>query len=209
MAVITISRQFGAGGWTLGGRLAKRLGYRFVNEDVIKEVASKIGASKDQVVAFEKAGATKLMKFIDKLVSRDFIDRLITDKYAYVDQKGYVEVVRAIVQDLYREGNVVIIGRGSQYILKDCDDTWHILLVQDLESRIRFMMNKYNLPRTDAEKAIRQRDQTRKQFLSFFSGQGIHDDPIHYDLVLNMNRVSMDKAEELVVELISPEGAVS
>jgi cytidylate kinase len=203
MAVITISRQFGAGGWTLGGRLAKRLGYRFVNEDMIKEVAAKIGASTDQIIAFEKAGGSKLMKFLDKLVSKDFIDRLITDKYAYVDQKGYVDVVRGVVEDLHRQGNVVIIGRGSQYILKDREDTRHILLVQDLETRVRFMMEKYKLSRSEAERAIRQRDQTRHQFLGFFSDEAFHDAPITYDLVLNMNRMNMDKAEELVVELIS------
>lgn len=202
MAVITISRQFGAGGWTLGQSLAKSLGYRFVNEDMIKEVASKIGASPDQIVGFEKSGGSKLMKFLDKMVSKDFIDRHITDRYTYVDGKGYVEVVRTIVQDLHDQGNVVIIGRGSQYILKGFKDTWHILLVEDLENRIRFIMEKYGLSRTDAERDIKQRDQSRKDFLGFFSTMGNHDDPIHYDLVLNMNRVSMEKAEELVGALI-------
>ena len=203
MAVITISRNFGSGGWTLGQRLAKRLGYRYVDEDMIKEVASKIGASPGQVMAFEKAGGTKLMKFLDKIVSKKFIDRHITDKYAYVDSKGYVDVVRNIIQDLYWQGDVVIIGRGSQYILKDYQDAWHILLVKDLEARIQFMMDRYGLSRSDAERAIANRDQTRRQFLDFFSEKGSHDDPVSYDLVLNMNRLSLEKAEALVLALIS------
>lgn len=203
MPVITISRQFGAGGWTLGDRLSKRLGYRYVDEDMIKEVASKIGASPDQVLAFEKAGGSKLMKFLDRLVSKDFIDRHITDKYAYVDGKGYVDVVRGIVQDLYWQGNVIIVGRGSQFILEDYQGAFHILLVQSLEPRILFVMEKYKLGRNEAERVIRARDQSRKQFLSFFKAKELHDDPITYDLVLNMNRMTMQKAEELVVELIS------
>ena len=203
MPVITISRQFGAGGWTLGKRLSKRLGYRYVDEDMIKEVASKIGASPDQVLAFEKTGGSKLMKFLDRIVSKDFIDRLITEKYAYVDEKGYVDVVKGIVQDLYWQGNVIIIGRGSQFILEDYQGTFHILLVQHFEPRILFVMEKYKLDRNEAEKAIKNRDQTRKQFLNFFSGKELHDDPITYDLVLNMNRMTMEKAEELIVKLIS------
>ena len=203
MAVITISRQFGSGGWTLGEKLAKRLEYRYADEDMIREVASKIGASPVQVLAFEKAGGSKLMKFLDKIVSKGFIDRLISEKYAYVDEKGYVDVIKGIIQDLYWQGNSVIIGRGSQYILKDYQGTWHILLVQDLEIRIRFVMEKYKLNRSESERAIKTRDQTRNQFLTFFSEKDSHDDPMSYDLVLNMNRITMEKAEELVTELIS------
>lgn len=203
MAVITISRQFGAGGWTLGDRLSKRLGYRYVDEDMIKEVASKIGASPVQVLAFEKAGGSKLMKFLDRIVSKNFIDRLISDKYAYVDEKGYVDVVKGIVQDLYWQGNAIIIGRGSQFILKDYQGVFRIMLVQSLEPRIQFVMEKYNLGRNEAERVIRVRDQSRKQFLSFFTEKEFHDDPINYDLVLNMNRMTMEKAEEVVVALIS------
>ncbi len=203
MTVITISRQFGAGAWTLGNRLSKRLGYRYVDEDMIKEVASKIGASPGQVLAFEKTGGSKLMKFLDRIVSKDFIDRLISDKYAYVDEKGYVDVVKGIIQDLYWQGNVIIIGRGSQFILKDHEGAFHILLVQSLEPRIHFVMEEYKLGRHEAEKVIRIRDQSRKQFLSFFTEKEFHDDPINYDLVLNMNRMTKEKAEHLVVELIS------
>ena len=71
MAVITISRQIGAGGWTLGKRLSKRLGYRYVNEGMIIEVARKVGVSSGDVRAFEKEGATKLMRLIDRMVSRN------------------------------------------------------------------------------------------------------------------------------------------
>lgn len=202
MAVITISRQFGAGGRTLGERLAGRLGYRYVNEDMIKEVAKKVKVSSGQIRGFEKEAGSKLMKFLDKMVSRDFIDRLISDKHGYVDEKGYVSVVKNIIEELYEEGNSVIIGRGSQYILKGYENTWHLLLVGELEYRIRFMMDKYQLTENDAQKAIRRADQIRTRFLSFFSDKESHNDPLSYDLVLNMNRISMEKAEELIVNLI-------
>jgi cytidylate kinase len=202
MAVITISRQFGAGGRTLGERLAERLGYRYVNEDMIKEVARKVKVSSSQIRGFEKEAGSKLMRFLDKIVSRDFIDRLISDKYGYVDEKGYVSVVRDIIEELYEEENVVIIGRGSQYILKGYENTWHLLLVGDLEHRIRFMMDKYQLTENEAQKAIKRADQIRARFLSFFSDRELHDDALSYDLVLNMKRINMEKAEELVVNLI-------
>jgi cytidylate kinase len=203
MAVITISRQFGAGGRTLGETLAKRLGYRYVNEDMIREVAKKAGVSSKQVRAFEKDGGSKLLKFMDTIVSRGFIDRLISEKYGYIDEKSYVPVVRALIEQIYEKGNAVIIGRGSQYILKDCENTLHILLVADLEHRIRFMMDKYKLTEDNAQKAIKRADQIRTNFLCLFSEKVSHDNPLSYDLVVNMNRVSMEKAIEIVAELVS------
>lgn len=203
MAVITISRQFGAGGWTLATRLSKRLGYKCINEDMIKDAASKLNVSSGQVQHFEKDGASKLMLFIDKLVSSNFIDRHISDRYSYVNEQSYVEVIRKIIIELYEKGNMIIIGRGSQFILKDYPGTRHILLVQELASRIDFMMKNYKLSLPEAEKAIKQRDQIRSRFLGFFKDKGHIDDPNNYDLVLNMDRISMEKAENLLVELVS------
>jgi cytidylate kinase len=203
MAVITISRQFGAGGWTLGERLAKRLGYRYVHEDMIKEVAAKAKVSPTRIKTLEKRGASKLMKFLDKVVTTSYVDRLLSDKYGFVDEKTYVDVVKDIVQELYEQGNVVIIGRGGQYVLRGHTDVWKLLLVGDLECRIDFVMNKYKLSRSEAENAVKRRDQIRSRFLNFFQEAATHNDPLSYDLVLNMTRVSMEQAEEIVLTLLS------
>jgi len=203
MAVITISRQFGAGAWTLGERLSKRLGYRYVHSDMIKEVAAKVDVSSDQIRVLEERGHSNLLEFLDNLVAASYVKRIISDKYRFVDEKTYVNVVRSIIQELYKQGNVVIIGRGSQYVLKDFADTWHLLLVENLQYRIHSVMDKFNLKEHEAEKAIKRRDQIRARFLSFFSENKSHDDPLLYDLVLNMRSISMEKAEDLVIDLVS------
>lgn len=202
MAVITISRHFGAGGWTLGARLAKRFGYRCIHEGMITEVAAKAKVSSGQIRALEEIGADKLMRFLKKLVKTSYVERLTSDKYGFVDEKIYVDTVRNIIQELYEQGNVVIIGRGSQYILKGFANTFHLMLVGELPDRIRFVMNKYQLSESEAEKGIKKRDQTRTRFLNFFSESKSHDDPLLYDLVLNMSRISMEKAEQMVEDLI-------
>lgn len=203
MAVITISRQFGAGAWTLGERLSKRLGYRYVHSDMIKEVAAKVDVSSDQIRVLEERGHSNLLEFLDNLVAASYVKRIISDKYRFVDEKTYVNVVRSIIQELYKQGNVVIIGRGSQYVLKDFADTWHLLLVENLQYRIHSVMDKFNLKEHEAEKAIKRRDQIRARFLSFFSENKSHDDPLLYDLALNMRSISMEKAEDLVIDLVS------
>ena len=203
MTVITISRQIGAGGWTLGERLAKRLSYHYVDEIMIREIADKVGVTAEDISAFEKDGATRLMKFLDKIVSKDFISRHISDKYGYLDEEGYVEVVTAIIRGLYDQGNVVIVGRAGQYILKGYENALHVLLIDNLKNRIRFVLEKYNVSESEAEKIIKTGDRIRSNFLSFFAEKQYHDDPRSYDVVINMANISMERAETLVLDLIA------
>jgi cytidylate kinase len=206
MAVITISRQFGAGGRTLGERLAKSLGYRYVHEDMIKEVALRAKVTTRKILDFERRGTTKLTKFLDKIVKTDYVDRLISSDYGYVDEKGYVDAINTVVEEIYSEGNAVIIGRGSQFILKGRENTLHLLLVANLAYRVRFLADKYKLKENEAQKAIERADIIRSRYLSFHAPPEEHENPLNYDLAINVERVGMDEVEQMVVHLISEKG---
>lgn len=202
MAVITISRYFGAGGITLGERLAEELGYRFVNDQLIKEVARNAGVSLEQVECFENRGITKLEKMLNFIVSPSFLERH-ADKYGYVHEKVYVDEVKAVILKLYEEGDCVIIGRGGNYTLQGHPGTIHILLVADDDQRRRFLMKKYRMTETQANQSIKRADMIRERFLDCLSPDRNHDDPRLYTMVLNMNQVTMDKAVELVKSLLN------
>lgn len=200
MATITISRHFGAGGATLGARLAKALGYRYVDDDLIKEVARKTGVAASQVRRVEKAGTSKLMKLLDWIVSPDFIERHVSEK-ARLTEERYVEEVKEILYNLHKEGNVVIIGRGGNYALRGYPGTLHVLLVADMVHRVQFLRQKYSITEHDAELAAKRADMIRTRFLNCFSPQGFHDDPLLYTVALNMNDITVAKAEEILVSL--------
>ena len=202
MAVITISRQFGAGGRSLGEMLAKKIGYRYVHEDIIKEIALKAEVSSEQVIAFEKRGTTKLMKFLDKIMSKSYIDRLTSENYGYVDETSYVDAVKSIIQGLYEEGNVVIVGRGGQFILKDKENICNILLVADDQYRTRFLMENYYLNESGAKKAMARADEIRNRFLNFYADKEAHNNPLSYNAVFNMGRMSIEKVDNLIAQLI-------
>jgi hypothetical protein len=117
MATITISRHLGAGGATLGARLAKRLGYRYVGDELIKEVAKKAGVAPSQVRTFEKSGTSKLMKLLDWVISPDFIERHVSDKGQLSEQR-YVEEIKEALYKLHREGKCGHPRAGRQLRLK-------------------------------------------------------------------------------------------
>lgn len=200
MATITISRHFGAGGATLGARLAKTLGYRYIDDDLIKEVAKKAGVAASQVRTMERAGTSKLMKLLDWIVSPEFIERHVSEK-ARLTEERYVEEVREILCTLHKEGNVVIIGRGGNYALRGFPGTIHVLLVADMEHRVQFLREKYGIGEHEAELAAKRADMIRTRFLNCFSPEGQHDDPLLYTVSLNMNEVTVAKAEEILVSL--------
>ncbi|MFZ0132405.1 MAG: cytidylate kinase-like family protein [Desulfobacterales bacterium] len=203
MAVLTISRQFGAGGITLGKRVAKKLGYTFYDDEIIRMVAKKANVSAQWVESMEKEAGGKIERLISGLVSKSFFDRLLDDRHGYIDEEIYVDLLHKIITKIAAEGNAVILGRGSQFILKEAPDAFHILLVADREYRIKFIEEKYELFTKHAVQTINSEDKRRTSLYRKF-GKEDYDNWVHYHLILNMSRVGLDAAEKLVCKLVRP-----
>lgn len=201
MSVITISRQFGAGGKTLGEIVAKTMGYTLVDEEIIQMVAKKAKVSTNFVQSIEKEAGGKLLKFMSRLVTKSYVDRILDERHGYIDEEIYVDLLNKIIGQIGDEGNAVVIGRGSQYILKDYKDTYHILLVADLEDRISFMEKKYKLSRSQAVQVVNSRGKRRANLYRKFGKQDF-DQPTLYHMVLNMSKLDMNKASDLVCKLV-------
>ncbi|MDZ7596899.1 MAG: cytidylate kinase-like family protein [Desulfobacterales bacterium] len=201
MAVITISRQFGAGGITLGQQLAKKLGYGFIYEEIIEKVAEKAAVSKDWVKSLDKDGGGTVSNFMAGFVPSRLIDHIFDTQRQYMDEKTYIKLLYQIVPQIAQRDNLVIIGRGAQFILKDYPNTHHVLLIADLAHRINFMMRRYQLSEDAARKAVTKEDVRRRKLLRLFKAVD-YDRPEHYDLVLNMGKINIDLAQELVCDLL-------
>ena len=202
MAVITISRQFGAGGITLGKMIAEKMGYTFADSDIIQRVAKEANVSTDWIESFEKEAGSKLSRFISSMVSKRWLDRVLSDERGYLDEQIYLDYLVLIVAQFADEGDVVILGRGSQYILNDHPDAVHILLVDQFQNRVKFMMQQYDMPQKKAERMVANEDRRR---LNLFKrlGKSDYDNPQLYHLVLNMGRLDLDTARDMVCELVA------
>jgi cytidylate kinase len=202
MAVITISRQFGAGGITLGKMVAKRLGYSFIDTEIIKMVAEMANVSTNFVETVEKEAGGKFSRIINKLVSRPLLDRVLKDEHGYIDEEIYLDYLVLIIAQMADEGNVVILGRGSQYILRDHPEAYHFLLINEFENRVRFMQERYNLSQSRAAQVVKSEDKRRLNLYRKLHKTD-YDQPSLYHLVLNMDRISLDKAQEMICGLVA------
>ncbi len=204
MAVITISRQFGAGGRTLGKMIAEKLGYRFLDELIIKEIAKEARVSKDTVISLERSAGGTISKMISSLLSRDYMERLTGEGKGYIDEQIYVDILQEVMTKLASEDNVVLMGRGGQYILQDAPNAFHILLVANMTDRIAFMRRFYRLSDRQAEEAVNN-GAKRRANLYRRMGKQDYDQPELYHLVINHSKVSLKKARDLVCDLITQE----
>ena len=202
MAVITISRQFGAGGITLGKMIAEKFGYIFADTEIIKMVAEMANVSTNFVETVEKEAGGKFSKFISKTVSKPLVGRILKDERGYIDEEIYLDYLVLIIAQMADDGDVVILGRGNQYILNDHPDAYHILLIDTFENRVRFMQKNYDLSQSRATQVVKNEDKRRMNLYRKL-GKSDYDNPDLYHLVLNMSRVSHDKALELIENLLS------
>ncbi len=202
MAVITISREFGAGGKTLGRALAKKLGYTLADEEIIQKIAEKANVSKDWVKSTEQEVGGKLLKFISGLISKSYVERLIGSDKGFMDEDIFVDALREVIIQIAEEDNVIILGRAGQYILQDYPNVFHILLIASKEDRVRFMEKHYELSRPEAENIVEVYEKRRINLYKTF-GREDYEQPELYHMVLNMSKLNMDKASDFIFRLVS------
>jgi len=206
MAVITISRQFGAGGKTIGKKVAEELNYTFADEDIVQKIAELAKVSPGWVESVEKEAGGRLSRIVNKMVSKPLVDRILKDERGYIDEQIYIDYLVLLISQLGEEGDVVFLGRGSQYILNDLPGGYHFLLINSYDNRVQFISEAYNVSQSKATAIVKHEDRRR---ISLYRkiGKQDYDHPELYHLVINMAKVSMDEAIRLIIGMVTHEAA--
>ncbi len=198
MAVITISRQFGAGGKTIGTMVSDQLGYTFVDEDIIQIIAEKAKVSPGWVESVEKEAGGRLSRIVTRMVSKPLVERILKDEYGYIDEQIYIDYLVVIIAQMAEEGNVVFLDRGSQYILNDHPDAFHVLLINTFDNRVKFMMERYDLTESKATQVVKSEEKRRTNLYKKIGKQD-YDHPELYHLVINMAKMDLDEAVATII----------
>ena len=173
MSVITIARQFGAGGKTLGGLVASRLGYTLVDEEIVELIAQEANVSSEWVdsVARETGSEKFLKRMMFKFgpFRKGYVDIATETNPGYFDGNLYISLLYKIIPQIAAEDDVVILGRGGQFILADHPDTCHFLMIADTEYRIKFMMDHYDLDRKQAQIVVDNQSKRRLNLYRYFA----------------------------------------
>ena len=178
MAIITISRGTFSGGLTLAECLAEKLGYRCISREVVVRAARQYGAP--------------LEKLSDALAEPPgFLERLTTERV------HYLAYIRAAIYKEVRNDKVVYHGHAGHLLLREIPLVLRVRVIADMEFRIKAAMERNNLSREKAIKYIKDIDEKRVKWTRFLYHADWYD-PALYDIVINLEHISIDDACGLI-----------
>ncbi len=188
MPVITVSRQTGSGGATIGQRLAERLGVSYLNTQIIRDVARRLGMSEATVARHDERGAGFSERLAQTLWLSDPSLATVSGQSGPLPfestTEAFVAMTRQVVQEAARTGNVVIFGHGSQYILAHQPHVLHVRFIAPLPKRIERVMRRAAISEAEAKRRVRAEDQRRTAYIKQYYQADWHAlDPFH--LILN------------------------
>ena len=178
MAIITISREMGSGGIPIAHRAAEKLGYTLVDGEALRKVAGKYGLSQE---AFDQADEHPPAFVAEKDV------RLLVDLHQ----------IELMILDYALKGDVIIYGRGGQDLLEKIKSVFRVRITAPFEDRVERWAEREWLDPDLARVLVRKSDQQRAGFIKYYFDRD-WENPLDYDLVINTQRLSEDKAVDLI-----------
>lgn len=200
MGTVTISRLYGAGGRRVGPALAERLGYRFVDREIVEQAARRLGL--DPAAAAERDERVPgLVEEVGLALARGMPEAPAMP--AAIGDRELAGAVRSVIESLAETGGYVILGRGGQVALRGRPDVCHLMLVGDPEDRARRVAEWQRIDEREARRRCDRVDADRAEYVRRFLGADIRD-PLLYDAILNTSAMGIERARDLAEAVARP-----
>ena len=189
--IITISREFGSGGRTIGKESAAKLGIPCYDSELLKKIAEQSGYAKEFIAEqgeYAPGGSWLAQAFS----GRDYQGHSIQDELWAVQQK--------IITELAEKESRIIVGRCADYILKDNENCLRVFICSDIESRAKRIVEQYGERNDSPEKRLKDKDKRRAAYYQFYTDMkwgNIHN----YHITLNSGELGIDKCVEILASL--------
>ncbi len=197
--VITIGRQFGSGGREIGEKVAEYFGIKCYDKELLSRAAKESGFCEEMIQNH------------DERPTNSFLYNLVMDTYSFgynsssfVDMPISHKVFLAqfdTIKKIAHEGPCVIVGRCADYALSENPDCIHLFIYADEETKVKRIMEKYNLTENKAKDMILKKDKQRQSYYNYYSSKkwGRADS---YDLCINSSILGLEGTVKLIVQYI-------
>jgi cytidylate kinase len=194
--VITIEREYGAGGSLVAAQLANRLGWELLDQKITQYIA-QLAAVDKSVVARCDERCDPLMHRLAKVFWRGSYERMLpVDDTRFFDTDSMVRLASKIIEDAGAKGKCVIVGRGAPYILRDRPDRFAVFCYASRESKIE-RLTSLKVPRAEAENLVEVIDAERATFIKRYFGKDWPHRPL-YNLMVN-TELGIEPAVEMIL----------
>lgn len=188
--IITISREFGSGGRFIGEEVAKKLGMKYYDRDIIGQIAEKSGFSPEYIQENAELSPKKGV-FAYAFAGRDITGKSVEDMV--------YEVQRKVILEIAEKESCVIIGRNADFILNDRDDVLNVFIHGDKAEKVKRICKLYNVTEADALKMMVDIDKRRMTNYRFYTDRkwGMAG---NYTLSLNSSELGYDMCEKIIMD---------
>jgi CMP/dCMP kinase len=217
MAVITLSRQTGSGGEEIAALVCKQLGYRYFDKAMLAQAASEETQSEVDFLKFSEEDFVKGSRLMNRVLAAlgTSDERVVAHQRTWsqaangqrsftvvqLDESRAIQLVQNAIHYVADQGNVVIMGRGAQVILKDKRGVLHVRTEAPWEDRVQRVKQRLDLrgegARTEAQNFIARNDEASSDYVRRFYDVNLKDAQL-YHLILNTGKLAVDVAAKLI-----------
>ena len=189
--IITISREFGSGGRTIGKMVADKLGIPCYDQEIIQKIAQESGYCEDFVA--ERSEHASLSNWLaNAFGGKDYYGNSIQDKLWVAQLKAIVEVAN--------KGDCVIVGRCADFILKETSDCIRVFIHAELKDKCKRIVEQYGESNETPERRLKEKDKRRAAYYQLYTDQK-WGDLKNYDIALNTSTLSFEQCADTIVNL--------
>ena len=186
--VITVSREFGSGGRYVGRLIADKLGIKLYDKDLIVKLAEKTGLSEEYIENNEQ--------------KRDSLALLNNGYYSGLNNADDLFIEESeIIKDIAEKESCVIIGRCSDFILKENKNVLRVFISSSMKDKLDRAVNIYGFDKKNAEKEIKKIDKLRSNHYKYYTG-GEWSNASNYDICMNSDLYGVEKTADIICNLL-------
>jgi cytidylate kinase len=206
--IVAISRQFGSGGAYVGRLVAQRLGLRYADREILAEAARALNVETDDAAPLEE----RVPGFWERLAvifAQGAVTPFTPPPLPTLSESALFSAEREIIATIAGHGGAVIVGRGAAHILSGRPDVFRVFLHAPLPMRIALAAEEYGFTDRDAAaRVVRASDAQRARFVRSLTGRDWCDAAL-YDLSLNTETTGLERAVDLIINLIHQRPALA
>jgi cytidylate kinase len=198
--IVTVSREFGAGGGEVARRLGERLGWPVLDDEVACRCAERLHLDTAAVARMREHSPTLFARLTAALlVAPPEAPAIDTSHLLRID--AIAEAAFDSIMEAAQKLPVIFVGFGTQCIFADRQDALHMRLVAPLETRVERLRARFGWDAATAATKARQMDEDRRRYVQRYFHRDVHD-PLLYDVQINTGRTTIDEAAALIEQLV-------
>lgn len=196
--IINIGRQFGGGGLGVASELGRKLGIPVYDKELIRKAAQDSGFSAE---LFEQSDEKRRTFSLSSI----FTSIYTSPTENYMSDNGLFEIQCETIRKIAEQGSAVIVGRCSDYVLRDFDNTLNVFLTSPLSVRVERICERHDLPEDKAEALILQKDRSREEYYNYFTfgNWGVAST---YDLCIDSSILGIEGTADFIIDFARRSG---